>query len=104
MTSAQKVALAISILGFLAGAGSQLTDILSPLGTYAPLIVKEIVSLAGFAVGIMGIIQTNLTGQAAQIKNVAAMPGVEKIVTNQRANATLTAIADDDAQPKVQPL
>lgn len=103
MTLTQKLALAISILGFLAGAGSQLGDIFSPIGTAAPLIVKEIISISGFAGGILGIVLATLTGQSSQVKAVEAMPGVSKIITNMQANATLKALADSDEHPKVEP-
>ena len=73
MNTAQKLALTIGILGFLGGASTQLTDIFAPLGSVAPIIVKEIVSLAGFIAGILGIVLTFMTGQGSQIKSVVAM-------------------------------
>jgi|SRR5882762_5965659 len=73
MNTAQKLALAISVLGFLAGAGTQLTDIFAPLGSFAPVIVKEIVSLSGFGTGILGIILANTTGKGSQIAAVVEM-------------------------------
>jgi hypothetical protein len=73
MTTAQKLALSIGILGFVATGGTQLTDILAPLGSIAPLIVKEIVSLAGFVSGVLGIVLTFMTGQSSQIKSVVEM-------------------------------
>lgn len=73
MNTAQKLALTIGILGFLGGASTQLTDIFAPLGSAAPIIVKEIVSLSGFFSGVLGIVLTFTTGQGAQIKSVVAM-------------------------------
>lgn len=73
MNTAQKIGLAISILGFLAGAGTQLTDILSPLGSIAPVIVKEIVSISGLGTGFLGIILMSITGKGAQIAAVVEM-------------------------------
>lgn len=86
MNTAQKLALTIGILGFLGGASTQLTDIFAPLGSVAPIIVKEIVSLAGFIAGILGIVLTFMTGQGSQIKSVVAMaqdPGspVQGVIT-----------------------
>ena len=73
MNTAQKLALTIGILGFVATGGTQLTDIFAPFGSMTPLIVKEIVSLAGFVSGVLGIVLTFLTGQGSQIKNVVEM-------------------------------
>ena len=46
LTTVQKIGLAIGVLGFLATAGTQLTDIFAPFGSLAPTIVKEIVSIS----------------------------------------------------------
>ena len=102
MSSPQKLMLTISILGFLAGGGTQLTDILSPLGSIAPLIVKEIVSGSGFISGILGIVLMTLTGQASQLKAVQDMPGVEKIVIGAKANQIAANFAVDPAQAKIE--
>jgi hypothetical protein len=102
VNTAQKLALTIGILGFVATGGTQLTDIFSPLGSMAPLIVKEIVSLAGFTSGVLGIVLTFTTGQAQQIKAVQEMPGVNKIEVNEKANAALATLAVDPANPKIQ--
>ena len=73
MNLAQKLALTIGILGFVATGGTQLTDIFAPFGSIAPVIVKEIVSLASFASGVMGVILAFITGQSSQIKSVVEM-------------------------------
>ena len=104
LNTAQKLALTIGILGFVATGGTQLTDIFSPFGSMAPLIVKEIVSLAGFVSGVLGIVLTFTTGQGSQIAAVQEMPGVEKILVNEKANATLATMAVDTTQPKVEAL
>lgn len=70
MTTVQKIGLAIGVLGFLATAGTQLTDIFAPFGSLAPLIVKEIVSVSGLVSGILGIVVTSLTGQSGIVKSV----------------------------------
>ena len=101
MTTVQKIALTIAVLGFLAGAGTQLTDIFAPLGSIAPLIVKEIVSISGFVSGILGVVLSFATGQAQQVKAVQDMPGVESIQINANANKTLAQLAIDPAQAKV---
>ena len=101
MNTTQKITLAIAVLGFLAGAGTQLTDIFAPLGSIAPIIVKEIVSLSGFVSGILGVVLMATSGQAAQVKAVQAMPGVESIVVNKDANPILAKLAVDQTQTKV---
>ena len=70
LTTAQRLGLAIGVLGFLASASTQLTDIFSPFGSAAPLIVKEIISVSTFISGLLGIFLTFLTGQQSQIKAV----------------------------------
>jgi hypothetical protein len=102
MNLAQKLALTIGILGFVASGGTQLTDIFSPFGSMAPLIVKEIVSLSGFVSGVLGIVLTFTTGQSGIIKSVQEMPGVEKIIVNKQANQTLASFAVDPNQPKIE--
>lgn len=102
MTTAQKIALTIGILGYVATGGTQLTDILAPFGSMAPVIVKELVALAGFTSGTLGIVLTFMTGQAGQIKAVEDMPGVEKLIFNKKANQTAAAIAVSDDHPKVE--
>ncbi len=78
MNLAQKLALTIGILGFVAAGGTQLTDIFAPFGSIAPLIVKEIVSVAGFVSGILGVILTFTTGQSSQIKAVVELAKDQK--------------------------
>lgn len=102
MMSVQKIALTIAALGFLAASGTQLTDIFAPFGSAAPVIVKEIVSISTFISGGLGVLLTFMTGQASQIKAVQAMPGIEKITVNEKANATLATLAVDPAQDKIE--
>lgn len=101
LTTVQKLAIAIAFLGFIAGSATQLTDILSPFGSNAPLIVKEIVSLSTFVSGGLGVILAFITGQVNAVKAVQAMPGVESITVNAQANPALAAMAIDQSQPKI---
>ena len=101
LTLAQKLGLTIGILGILATATTQLTDILAPFGSYAPIIVKEIVSVAGLATSILGFVLTFVTGQGSQVANVQAMPGVKQIVVNENASPVLATMAVDPANPKI---
>ena len=102
MTQVQKISLSIAMLGFLAGAGTQLTDIFAPLGSIAPVIVKEIVTVSGFVSGGLGIFLSFIGGQANQVQAVQAMPGVEKILVNEKANVELATLAIDPANAKIQ--
>ena len=102
MNLAQKLALTIGILGFVTSGSTQLTDIFSPFGSIAPLIVKQIVSLAGFVSGILGVVLTFTTGQSSQLLAVQDMRGVEKVLVNAQANATLAALAIDPTQAKIE--
>jgi hypothetical protein len=98
MNIAQILALTIGILGFVATGGTQLTDIFAPLGSAAPVVVKEIVSLAGFISGILGIMLTFLTGQGAQIKSVVDMANdpkspVQGIITTATPEGKALAVS-----------
>ena len=101
LTLTQKLGISIAMLGFVAGSATQLTDIFSPLGSIAPLIVKEIVTLSGFVSGVLGIVLSFISGQANILKTVQAMPGVESITVNEKANQTLAALAVDPSQAKI---
>ena len=96
MNTAQKLALTIGILGFVATGGTQLTDIFAPFGSVAPLIVKEIVSTASFASGVMGVVLAFITGQSSQVKAVvemakAADSPVQGIITSATAEGRALA-------------
>lgn len=73
LTLPQKLGLAVALLGFISGAGTQLTDIFAPLGSIAPVIVKEIVTIAGFISGILGVILAMVTTQNNALKAVVEM-------------------------------
>lgn len=102
LTPVQKILLVIGVLSFTAGSGTLLADIFSPLGAWAPIIVKVIVSLCSFVGGLFTVMAGLLTGQAAQVKAVQAMPGVESITVNAQANQALAQLAVDQAQPKIE--
>lgn len=72
-----------------------ITAILGFLHVGDPTVVAGI---GGVIVSAWGSIGTILTGQAAQLKEVASYPGVTSIQTNQNANATVRAVAEDDSQ------
>lgn len=96
LTVNQWFAIIIAILSALAGATAQLNDL---FGVQAG---HSIVTAATLLTTIMSSILVSLTSQGAQIRNVNAMQGIEKILVNKDANQTLAQIAIDPST-KVQP-
>jgi len=95
LTTVQKLAIVLAILGAVAGGGSQLTDILGPALT------KTIVALAGLLSTVISSTMVVITGQANAVKFVQSMPGVQQITVNSQANQTLASLAVDPNQTKV---
>lgn len=93
----QILAISIAILGVLMISTSQLTDLFGPTAT------KSIVSAASILNSILAGILTATNSQSGQVHDVLAMPGVEKIDVNAKANATLAAIAVDPNVDKIAP-
>lgn len=93
----QLLAISIGILTGLTGMTAQLTTLFGQ-GTTALI-------AAGSAVVVMAlsVILTVTSGQGSMVKNVLAMPGIEKIDVNSKASSTLAAIAVDPAQDKISP-
>lgn len=98
LTPLQIIGIILAINGALTSATGQLTDL------FGANIAKDIASIASLGSAILGGIITSMSGQASQIKNVAAMPGVESITVNRQANAALATIAVDPTQDKIAPL
>jgi hypothetical protein len=82
----------------LLGGASQLADL-----TLSVITIKIILAAATLANGFLGGLVIMFGGQGAQIKNVLAMPGVERISVNSQANGTLATIAVDPNQSKIAP-
>src|SRR5882724_10191409 len=61
----------------------------------------QIVAGLGVANIILSSVGTALSGQGSLVKDVAAMPGVEKVLVNATASPTLASVAVDPAQQKV---
>lgn len=85
------------IISVLMVSSAQLTDLLGA-GT-----AKYIVTIAGLLNMTLQGITVALSTQSAQVKDVAAMPGVERITVNAGANAALATLAVDKNQDKVAP-
>jgi len=97
LTPLQWIGIILAVNGALTGATAQLTDL------FGPTIAKDIVSVASLASAILGGIITSMSGQAAQVKSVLAMPGVEKVTVNAQANQTLASMAVDPNVDKIAP-
>lgn len=76
---------------------AQLTDLLGPT------IAKTIVTVAGLLNMTLQGITVALSTQTAQVKDVLAMPGVEKLTVNAQATQALSAIAIDPTVDKIAP-
>jgi hypothetical protein len=97
LTGKQILSIVAAVVSALMLATTQLTDI------FGPTVAKSIVSVAALINMVLNSVVVALTGQASLIKDVAAMPGVEKITVNAQANQTLAAVAVDRAVDKVAP-
>lgn len=97
LTPLQIIGIVLVVNGALVGSSAQLTDL------FGPQAVKYIVSIASIGNTVLGGIVSFLSGQGSQIKNVLAMPGVERITVNSAASQTLAAIAVDPASNKIAP-
>lgn len=96
LTRGQLFSIAIVVLGVLGTSTAQLTDL------FGPAITKNIVSASTMLTSIIAGISAMIGGQGSQIAAVQAMPGVEKIVVNEKANATLATMAVADENTKIE--
>lgn len=97
----------------LLGGASQLGDL-----ALTPVMVKAILAIATLGNGFLGGLVTMFSTQASQTSNVMAdpaaqeaiiravmaMPGIEPLRVNAKANATVAALAVDPNQTKIAPL
>jgi len=99
LTRGQLFSIAIVIVGVLGASTAQLNEL------FGPAITKDIVSASTLLTSLLAGINALLGGQGAQIAAVQAMPGVEKIVVNEQANATLAtmAVAPENAKIEATP-
>jgi hypothetical protein len=95
LTGKQILSIVAAVVSALMLATTQLTDI------FGPSVAKSIVSVAALTNMILNSVVVALTGQATLVKDVAAMPGVEKITVNSGANQVLAAVASDPQVSKV---
>lgn len=95
LNTKQILAIILAILSVMSGSTAQLTDL---LGAGA---AKAVISMSSLAMSVISSVLAVLTSQDKIVKEVAAMPGVQRIDINENANQTLAAIATDPMQPKV---
>lgn len=100
LTTIQKIAITMAILGVLSTSGVQLTDIMGPV------IAKSTVSVASLANSVLAAIVAVLSGQGSLIKQVASIQGDDgkpavRINVNANAPAAVAQVAVDPAQPNV---
>lgn len=91
----QILAILTATLAVLMVSTSQLTDL------FGPTVTKSITAGAGLVNMILSSWLAVLSSQGSTVREVAAMPGVEKIQINAQASQTLASVATDPNQPKV---
>ena len=95
LTGKQVLLIISAVLSALVAASAQLTDI------FGPTVAKEVISVVSLSNTILTSIMVAITGQAQLVRDVAAMPGVERVSVNTQASPPLAAVATDPNQPKV---
>lgn len=92
----QWLAIAVAVLSVFIASTAQLTDLIGPAAT------KTVVSLSSITVTILSSISAILSTQTSLVKDVQAMPGVEKITVNAAANPTLAGLAVAPENAKIE--
>lgn len=95
ITSKQWFQIVQGIVSSLITAGALFTTLFGQDMTLKIIAVLGLVNIMISSVGAA------LSGQANLVRDVAAMPGVEKVTVNAAANQTLATAATDPAQPKI---
>jgi hypothetical protein len=95
LTLSQWIGIMVGLNSLLMGATPQLTVL---FGTAAVPYIVAVATLGNGALGVFGVVVGGIGSQAA---NVAALPGVDRIVVNRNAGPTLAALAIDHDQPKI---
>lgn len=93
----QIISIVGAVISVLMVSSAQLTDLLG--AGWA----KYIVTIAGLVNMVLQSVTVALTTQTSQVKDVLAMPGVERLTVNGQANSTLSAIAVDPTINKIAP-
>ena len=96
LTLVQWMGIVILFNTTLLGGSSQLGDLL-----LSAVAVKAILAVATLGNGFLGGLVTLFGGIGYQASNVAALPGVDRIVVNRNAGAIMSALAIDHNEPKI---
>ncbi len=97
LTTLQWIGIVLLVNSVLTSSTNEMKDLLGTVwATHA-------VSLATIGSGICGGLITMFGGIGTQASNVAAMPGVDRIVVNRNAGVAMAALAVDHDQPKIGP-
>lgn len=91
------MAITAAVLSVLMISTTQLTDL------FGTGVAKTIVSAAGLANMVLNSVIAALTGQGQMVLDVKAMPGVQHIEVNEKANQTLAKLAIDPTEDKIAP-
>lgn len=95
ITRNQLLSLVALALSLLAGGGATLTQV------FGTGLAGKIAAGAGFLSSFVNGAIVILTSQSQQVKDVAAMPGIDPLSVNAQANGTLATLAVDPAQTKI---
>jgi len=95
VTSKQWFQIVTSIIGGLTTGAALLQTL------FGQDLTIKIVAILGIGNIIMGSVGAALSGQANLVRDVAAMPGVERVSVNATATPALASVATDPATPKV---
>ena len=98
LTLGQKLAIFICVMGVITSGGNA-TELVNLFG---PVAAKWIISAANLSMSVVSGCMTIILGQGGQIAAVQAMPGVERVLVNEKANKTLAALAVDPAMSKIE--
>lgn len=97
LNTKQIIAIVGAVVSVLMVSTAQLTDLLGPG------VAKTITTVAGLVNMLLQSVTVALTSQTSTVKDVLAMPGVDKINVNAGANQTLASIAVDQKVDKIGP-
>ena len=95
LNARQIIAIVIAILSVFSGSTAQLTDL------FGSGVAKIMISFSSLATTTLSSVLAVISSQGSTIKEVAQMPGVEKVSVNAQANPTLAALAVDPNQAKI---
>lgn len=99
LTLQQKLTISTGVVGAATTAFGALNAVMTPTEALIGTVIL------GFTSACLGVVGTVVSSQTAQVKSVAAMPGIDSIKVNAGANKDLAqaAISADPTLAKVEP-